>query len=392
VSAVELNGELAQWADHVERLQWAVLILDEESRLVWVSDELLQFMGATADDDLGYGEHVLEAFMRDAWLNTVHPDSQADMFMEMGPYVVADLLSRGREPKDLVPEQFQALVAAMPPVDRVPHMWSTSFLYRSPDGESELPDYRVNAAVLRLHNDDGTPLGSMMIFFMSVRPNLLTLLARGDEQMYERMAKLWDPGHRQAAVLFCDLHQSFRISRGLPSAGYFRLVRRLWTGIDSVIADEAGIVGKHAGDGASAYFLVDDLGSPSNAAAAALRAARRIHEVSDDVFSVTLDDPRVMKVGVHWGGNLYMGQLVPGGRLDVTALGDEVNQSARVQESAGPGETLATKELLERLSDDDAASLGFDLEKLRFVTVAELDSAPEKAKTDAGSIAVANFS
>ena len=299
---------------------------------------------------------------------------------------------RGRRPDEIFPEPLAAIFDSIKPADKVPYLWSSSFLYRSPDGEGDLPDYRVNVGCMRINDDEGAPLGTVVIFFMSVRPNLLTLLARGDEQMYERMAKLWDPGPRQAAVLFCDLHQSFRLSRRLPSAGYFKLVRRLWTGIDSVIADEVGIVGKHAGDGASAYFLVDDLGSPAGAAAAALRASRRIHEVSEAVFAEVLDDPCAMKVGVHWGGNLYMGQLVPGGRLDVTALGDEVNQTARVQESAGPGETLASKELFERLTEDDAAGLGVDLEKVRFITVAELDNAPEKAKADAGSIAVAQFS
>jgi class 3 adenylate cyclase len=392
MSSVRLSGELAQWADHMEKLQWAVIILDQEYRLAWVSDELLQFIGATPDDDIGYGDHLMQAFAKDAWINTVHPDSQVEMLMDMGPYILSDLQNRGQRLERILPEPFGSVLSSMEPAEKVPHLWSTSFLYRSPDGEGELPDYRVNAGFMRINEDDGTPLGALMIFFMSVRPNLLTLLARGDEQMYERMAKLWDPGPRQAAVLFCDLHQSFRISRRLSSSGYFKLVRRLWTGIDAAIADEVGIVGKHAGDGASAYFLVDDLGSPANAAAAALRASRRIHEVSEEVFAEVLEQPCAMKVGVHWGGSLYMGQLVPGGRLDVTALGDEVNHTARVQESAGPGETLASKELFERLTDDDAAALGVDLEKVRFVTVAELDTAPEKAKADAGSIAVAPFS
>jgi class 3 adenylate cyclase len=36
-----------------------------------------------------------------------------------------------------------------------------------------------------------------------------------------------------------------------------------------------------------------------------------------------------------------MGQLVPGGRLDISALGDEVNEAARIQ-AAGPDETLVS--------------------------------------------------
>jgi class 3 adenylate cyclase len=158
--------------------------------------------------------------------------------------------------------------------------------------------------------------------------------------------------------------------------------------MDGAVADEGGIVGKHAGDGASAFFLVADLGSPSAAATAAVRTARRIHEISRDVFSETIEDACRMKVGLHWGGSLYMGQLVPGGRLDVTALGDEVNEAARVQECAEPRQTLASKQLLERLSSEDAAALGLDLEKLLYRPVSKLPSAPKKAVEDAGALPV----
>jgi class 3 adenylate cyclase len=95
-----------------------------------------------------------------------------------------------------------------------------------------------------------------------------------------------------------------------------------------------------------------------------------------------------MKVGIHWGASLYMGQLVPGGRLDVTALGDEVNETARIQDSAEEGRTLVSKQLVEHLTDDDAASLGLDIEKLSYQTVSELERATEKAVRDAGTIPV----
>ena len=209
--------------------------------------------------------------------------------------------------------------------------------------------------------------------------------------MYERMAKLVEPGPHQAVVMFCDLHESGRLSRELSSSAYFKLVRRLWTGIDEVIADNVGIVGKHAGDGASAFFLVDDLGSPSGAARAALHATRQIHGVSSQVFKDVLGSSCRMKVGVHWGGNLYMGQLIPGGRLDVTALGDEVNEAARIQECARSGGTLASKQLLQQLTPGDAAGLGLDLDRLRFRVLSEMEGASSKAIRDAGGIAVADL-
>ena len=247
---------------------------------------------------------------------------------------------------------------------------------------------RVNLLMTPLYGEEGESIGSMGLGFISVRPGLVSLLARGDENMYERMANLVEPGSREAAILFCDLEGSTELSRTLPAVEYFRLIRSLWTDIDSLVASNTGIVGKHAGDGASAFFLVDDLGSASSAAAAAIRTARGIHERSEAIFGDTFDSSCLMQVGIHWGSSLYMGQLVPGGRLDVTALGDPVNECARIQEAAAPNGTLSSKELIERLSDEDAAELGLSPEKIRYTTVASLPSASEKAIAGAGRIPV----
>jgi class 3 adenylate cyclase len=158
------------------------------------------------------------------------------------------------------------------------------------------------------------------------------------------------------------------------------------------VAQHEGIVGKHAGDGASAYFLVEDLGSASKAASAAVRTARGIHERSEEIFGDALDSSCLMRVGTHWGSSVYIGQLVPGGRLDVTALGDAVNECARIQESAHPHETLASKALIEHLSSDDAASLGIDPEKVRYRPLLEVGDLADKAVQVAGTIPVTTLS
>nr|MDQ3957134.1 hypothetical protein [Actinomycetota bacterium] len=92
-------------------------------------------------------------------------------------------------------------------------------------------------------------------------------------------------------------------------------------------------------------------------------------------------------VGLHWGG-VYMGQIVTGGRLEVTALGDPVNEAARIQESAHSGQVLASKSLVEQLSDADAARVGIDAHAVVYRTVAELAGASDKAVRDAGGIPV----
>lgn len=355
------DPQLAHWADLIERLRWAAFLLDREQRLVWASTDLRRFLGPIPEEDLGYGLHVVEAFRLDPWLQIATPETQTQLINDLEPVLTGD-------------GPFEP--------------FRTTFDYLEPGGESELPVMRVNTLITPLHNDTGTFIGSLGLGFISVRPGLVSLLARGDENMYERMAKLVDPGSREAAILFCDLEGSTELSRTLPAAEYFRLVRSLWTDIDDLVARNDGIVGKHAGDGASAFFLVEDLGSRSRAAAAAIRTSRGIHERSHQIFGEHFDSSCMMRVGLHWGSSLYIGQLVPGGRLDVTALGDAVNECARIQEAAEPHQTLASKELIERLGDDDAASLGLNPEKVRYTLVNELPNATEKAKAGAGSIPV----
>jgi class 3 adenylate cyclase len=206
---------------------------------------------------------------------------------------------------------------------------------------------------------------------------------------------LVEPGRNPAAIMFCDLQDSGVLARRLPSGAYFKLVRALTTAIDEYIVEYKGIVGKHAGDGVTAFFLADDLGSPSGAARAAIEAGRAIatgagkvaKEVGEETGLIEAADC-LINIGLHWGGTLYMGQLVTGGRLEVTALGDTVNECARIQESAREGEMLASKQLIENLTDDDAGAVKIDPDTLVYRTVSELSSATEKAKRDAGGLPV----
>ena len=98
-----------------------------------------------------------------------------------------------------------------------------------------------------------------------------------------------------------------------------------------------------------------------------------------------------MNIGLHWGGALYMGQVVTGGRLEVTALGDEVNECARIQQSARDGAGYVSKALLELLTAVDAEAIGIDPDRVTYRTVADLEGATDKSVRDAGGIAVAEL-
>src|SRR5918998_3856790 len=94
--------------------------------------------------------------------------------------------------------------------------------------------------------------------------------------MPERMARLLEPGRERVAILFADLQRSSGLSRSLSSRVYFEFIRALTTAIDAEVIERLGTVGKHAGDGVTAFFLSHDLGSDSGAARAAIESAHAV--------------------------------------------------------------------------------------------------------------------
>lgn len=87
---------------------------------------------------------------------------------------------------------------------------------------------------------------------------------------------------------------------------------------------------------------------------------------------------------------MTIGQVSSYGRLEVTALGDEMNEAARIEAVATNGRILASKDLLERLGPEDADALELELAHVHFTAVRSL-GADFKALRDAGSIAVAEI-
>jgi class 3 adenylate cyclase len=95
-----------------------------------------------------------------------------------------------------------------------------------------------------------------------------------------------------------------------------------------------------------------------------------------------------LNVGLHFAPRLYLGQLITSGRLEVTALGDEVNECARVQESSRGGDILATKPLLEQLDPQDADALGIRPDAAVYAPLSDWPTATEKARRDAAALPV----
>jgi class 3 adenylate cyclase len=199
------------------------------------------------------------------------------------------------------------------------------------------------------------------------------------------MNALREPVRRSAGILFADLEASGELSRTLSSRAYFELIRGLTDVIDAAVDDHGGIIGKHAGDGASALFVVDEDQTASAMARSTIEVARAIRQKAAGLLP---DGPDVrINIGGHWGATMTIGQISTSGRLEVTALGDEMNEAARIEQTATGGMILASKMLVERLEPEDAELLGLEPDRLVYRRLSSY-GASDKAARDAGDVAV----
>jgi class 3 adenylate cyclase len=364
------------------------LVFDSDWRLAYVTDELRVTFGGGSLASFALGAH---------WFG---PDSQAaaksfrfgptsaplyrSIFAGVGDFVLTDTQGGKDELRTLVDPLF---------ADMIDDLSVTNDSSRAFDviGAALKETVGVRMIAIRLRRSDGRLSGTMILAKPAVGMHTISsFTSNADLGHLERMELVSRAGRRAAAVLFADLEGSTPLSRRLSTASYFALGRRLVTAADQCIVDAGGLVGRHVGDGVVAFFLAETAGSESAAVRACIEAARALREAVDDVAVRSEIDPAdvVLRFGLHWGSTLFVGNITTAGRSEVTALGDEVNEAARIEACATGGRALASKHLVERLDEDDAAALGLDPNRITYTILGELPSASEKARRDAPAIAV----
>ena len=382
------NPDLRDIAEAMEDAGMLFEIHDARFRCVYFSSEFVRFAEMSDDEarrQIGRSG-IVRALREDAEMIRVSRESGTAWFQHNAP-----IMRRYLDPADAdFDETFDSTApyaAEIEPVQSAPRAWYDRVAF--PDNlrfrRSLLGDQ--HQVQLRISDDEGHFVGVVFVYRGILPDSLLLRLSRGDPRLFERMDRVSEPGRREAAILFADLEASGVLSRHLSSRGYFELIRDLTNLIDASVLARDGITGKHAGDGASALFLAADFdGSESGAARAAIEAARAIRDGSAQLGP---DDVEVkVNVGVHWGATLMVGQVATSGRLEVTALGDQMNECARIEAAATGGAILASKDLVERLDPTDAQATGIDPDGIAYSTLGELDGASDKAIRDAGTIAV----
>jgi class 3 adenylate cyclase len=383
---------LCEIAEQLDRYGWATEVLDRRWHLIAVSAELLTMYGEHDAERIGVGEHSL------VWLtNAVEQgwitEESAELWLRINGAFLLDATEGGWQALAQFDDRWTQILKDQVPRS-APAVWTSTSNFSRGEFFGQ-----VNYVGKRVHGPDGEHLGYLFIYNLDMPASTAVLLMRGDRAMHERMAALVRPGRRAAVILFADLESSGNLSRRLSSPAYFALIRDIRSAMDAAVAQRGGLVGTHAGDGVSAFFLPEQLETDSRALRAALETARSVphlvHEaaakLANEGVPVEPADCR-MKVGVHWGPGLYIGQVASQGRLEVTALGDEVNEAARIEQSAIGGKVLASKTVVEHLNTDDASALGLDPARVAYQALGDLEVTSEKAKNDAGWVPVTDIS
>ncbi len=382
------DPRLQHLADVVDDVGWVAFLYDRDWHLIWASREAREMTGDHTPAALGYGLEVPLALGRLAWTRRMTLEER----LAVSTVLLAEAESDVPGTIDAARAVDPALAAAAEAERRTRSpCGGPAFSFRTGYSPANGPHTPFTGLVVRVRDDVGAFAAGLCIVMPALPMGLSAMLMHGDKDAFARMARLAAPGRRAAAVLFADLEGSGDIARGLSGAAYFRLISELTERIDRSVVRRSGIIGKHAGDGVTAFFVADDLGGPSGAVRAAIEAARSIAATVREITADTAvgDEPTVrMNFGIHWGPGLYMGQLVTDGRLEVTALGDEVNECARIQQTARGGALIVSKALLERLEPADAHALELDPDTLHYTALGGLPGAHPKAIRDAGRLSV----
>jgi len=375
----DLDPRLAGVAAQLEATGGAAEVYDSEWRLVYMTSQFRFFAGDKSVEELGLGRHAVA--IRAAELHGMVPQEVSLRWMRTNiPLMAHDTPGGADAIRAMLPDEEARALGPLEPQEPQTLWWGEiTYLHAG------LPPAQTRYLVFALTEPDGERIGWTIFYLPAAPASIVSLITRGNQGMFARMAELLQPARHETAILFADIQASGDLARHLSSQRWFELIRDFSTEADHAAISRAGIVGRHAGDGMTAFFLAEHAGSRAEACAAALDAGR---EIVDWRPAGMARGELKINAGVHWGGALYLGQVITGGRLEVTALGDEVNECARIQQTARDGVLLASKPLVERLDPEHAQDFGLDPLTITYRTVGELPGVTEKAVRDAGGVPV----
>ena len=166
------------------------------------------------------------------------------------------------------------------------------------------------------------------------------------------------------AVLVADLQDSIRICAELPPEEYFRLINQIWKSMEGSFKKYYGTYGKHSGDGMVYYFLKErDSNYIMNAIGCAVELRESMKVLSNE-WRTTKGwfNDLYLNIGINEGQE-YFGTIPSSPTIEFTALGDSVNHAGRLSDFARYGAIWTTKNLMNRLSDEERKRISYGIRK-----------------------------
>jgi adenylate cyclase len=140
-----------------------------------------------------------------------------------------------------------------------------------------------------------------------------------------------------ASMLFADIRGSTTMAERMSPAEFRALLDRFYDVASQTVFDHDGLVDKFVGDELVAQFY--PLIAGERHVARAVEAARALMRATGHGGAA---DPWVpVGAGVHVG-NVWIGTVGTGSRVELTMVGDAVNVTARLAGAAGTGEILVS--------------------------------------------------
>lgn len=143
----------------------------------------------------------------------------------------------------------------------------------------------------------------------------------------------------ELAFLFADIRGSTRMAEGMSPTEFSALLNRFYGVATDVLLEHDAWIDKLVGDEVVAFFLPNMVRGGSHARAAMAAATGLLRATGGGAA----EGARIpLGIGVH-SGRAYVGTVGLGSLSDVTALGDNVNVTARLAQRADAGTLVATE-------------------------------------------------
>ncbi len=145
------------------------------------------------------------------------------------------------------------------------------------------------------------------------------------------------------SMLFADVRGSTALSESMNPTDFGKLINRFYQLATKVVVDSDGLVDKLAGDSIAAFW---------GAGFAGPHYVRRSLEVARKLGDLLAKERIPVGIGLHSGVAYFGAMGTSDGLTNITAIGDEVNTTARLASKAAAGEIIVSQGALQEAGLD----------------------------------------